>query len=72
VCGSLARCVECAQGGLPVGFKRNADALQWLDAYLPAAVVFAMHACEPSGKSLRGKGVAGGHYLCLTWLGATQ
>ena len=76
--GHTIDCVEPIYGlvvmGLvhPSSLKRNADALQWLDAYLPAAVVFAMHACEPSGKSLRGKGVAGGHYLCLTWLGATQ
>ena len=70
--GAVARCVECGQGGLPVGVMRNADALEGFEHYFPPAVVIALHACHSTGKPLRGKGIAGGGYLRLAWLSATE
>jgi len=32
---ALARCVECGDGGLPVGFKFGADALQGFERHFP-------------------------------------
>ncbi|MFO0155434.1 MAG: hypothetical protein ACK53U_01650 [Alphaproteobacteria bacterium] len=51
---------------------RNADALQGFERHPAPAVVFALHPGEPSRKPLRGKGVAGGRYLCLAWLGSAK
>jgi hypothetical protein len=70
--GAVPRCLECSQGGLPVGVVRGAYALEWFERYRDLAVVIALHAHEPSGDSLRGKGVTGGRYLCLARLSATQ
>jgi hypothetical protein len=50
----------------------GADAMKGFERHLPSAVVIALHAHEPSGDSLRGKGVTGGRYLCLARLSATQ
>jgi len=57
---------------LPVGVLRRADALEGFDRHLPPAVVFALHEREPSGKPLRGKGVAGGGDFRLAWFGASE
>jgi hypothetical protein len=70
--GAVERCVECGKGGLPIRVMRNANALQGFERHPGLAVVFALHAGEPPGKSLRGKGVSGGHYLFLAWLSATE
>ena len=69
---TLARCVECGKGGLPIGAMWRADALEGFERYIPPAVVLALHAREPPGKPLRSKGVAGSHYFRLARLGATQ
>jgi len=66
-----ARCVECGEGCLPVGVVRGANALEWFERYRGPAVVVALHAREPSGKSLRCKGGVRGRYLCLARLGAS-
>jgi len=72
ISGALARCVECGQGGLPVGFMFGADALEGFEYYLPPAVVVSLHAGQPAGKPLRSKGVVRGRYLCRAWLGAAE
>jgi len=72
VCGAVARCMECGESGVPVGVMFSADALERFERYLAPAVVFALHACQPSGKPLRGKGVVRGRYLCLARLGASK
>ena len=72
VCGAAARCVECGKGGLPVGVMGSADALEGFEHHFPPAVVIAFQPYQPSGKPLRGKGVAGGGYLCRAWLGAAE
>jgi hypothetical protein len=50
----------------------GADALLGFERHFPPTVVFALHAREPAGKPLRGKGVAGGHHFRLARFGATQ
>ena len=72
VCGAVARCVECGKCCLPVGVVRGANVLEWFERYRGPAVVLALHACQPSGKPLRDKGVAGGGYLGLARLGASK
>ncbi len=64
--------MECGKGQIPARFMFGADALEGFERHLPPAVVFALYVCEPSGKPLRGKGVAGAGYLCLAWLGASE
>ncbi len=58
--GAVACSVECGKGGLPIRFVISADALQGFEHHLPSAVVVALQASELPGKSLRGKGLAGG------------
>ena len=72
VTGAVLRCVEGGKGGLLVSIMFGADALEGLEHHFPPAVVFALHAREPSGKPPRGKGVAGGRYLCLARRSATE
>jgi hypothetical protein len=62
--------VECGKGGLPIRVMRNADALEGFERYLAPAVVFTLHAREPSGKPLRGKGIAGDGDFRLAWFRA--
>jgi hypothetical protein len=62
--------MECGESGLPVGVIRDADALDWFERYLASAVVFTLHAREPSGKPLRGKGIAGDGDFRLAWVRA--
>jgi hypothetical protein len=71
VCGALARCVECGEGGLPIRFVISADALEGFEHYFPPAVVFALQAREPPGKPLRGKGIAGGQHFRFAGLCAS-
>ena len=52
--------MECGNACLPVGVMRNSDALERFERYLDPAVVDALHAREPAGKLLCGKGVADG------------
>jgi hypothetical protein len=70
--GAVARCVECGQGCLPVGIMFGADALLGFERHFPPTIVFALHAREPAGKPLRGKGVAGGNDFRLARLSATK
>jgi len=63
---------KCGEGCLPICVVRNADALEGFEPHLPPVIVIALKACEPPRKPLRGKRVAGGRYLCLAWLVATQ
>ena len=56
--------MKCGQGSLPVGVMRNAYALQRFQLNAAPAVVFALHACQPSVD--RPLGLAGGAVVLRT------
>jgi|GEM_PF-3440660 len=58
--GPVTRCLEFHKGALPIRVMRSAYTPEAFEHHFSPTVVFALHACQPCGKPLRGKGVAGG------------